>query len=155
MIIEIERADLSTVPLKDVSAASLAGNVPSGVLPIHAPGDWSLYVVPSAAVQATITKAAGAAGVRHVCTSLAATFMVQGTAQATLLGLYLRDGTTGAGTQLWGHGILLPAINTVWTLSLSGLNIVGSPATAMTFEFSTAGVAASNQIVAMTGHSLL
>jgi hypothetical protein len=132
------------------SAANL-----SGFLSIHAalsvePGNWAITNVPAAATQATISKAAGGAGVRHVCTSIAATFSTAGTAQATALVLNLRDGATGAGTVLWSKQVVLNT-NSVWDVNISGLNIVGSANTAMTLEFAAAGVAASFESVALTG----
>lgn len=65
-------------------------------------------------------------------------------------GVNLRDGASGAGAQLWIAQVQLPA-NGVWSVTLNGLNIVGSPNTAMTLEFSAAGVAASLQSVSITG----
>jgi hypothetical protein len=112
--------------------------------------DWGVKHTPAAATQATISKAAGAAGTKHVCTSIAATLATAGTAQ-TVLKLQLRDGASGAGTIVWEQTILLAA-NLVWSIVLSGLNIIGSDATAMTLEFSGANVADSYASVAMTGY---
>jgi hypothetical protein len=131
-------------------AAILAALSSSGALLATRPGDWSVNHTPGAAAQATASRAAGAAGVRHVCTSISSTLVTVGTAQ-TVITINLRDGATGAGTILWSKSIILP-VNSVWEVNISGLNIVGSAATAMTLEFSAAGVAASLESVALTGY---
>lgn len=115
--------------------------------------DWAVNHVPAAATQATISKAAGAAGTKHVCTSISATLCTVATAQPDIK-VYLRDGATGAGTVLLGQTLLMDA-NLVWTWTLGGLNIIGSDATAMTLEFSAAGAAATLSSVAMTGYSVV
>lgn len=120
---------------------------------VHSPDAWAVNHLPAAATKATISKAAGAAGTKHVCTSLSATTSTVGTAQ-TVINVALRDGATGAGTVLLAKQIILPA-NTTWNWDLSGLNIVGSDATAMTLEFSAAGVADSVQSVAMAGYDVV
>lgn len=119
------------------------------------PGDWSVNHVPAAATVATITRAAGAAGVRHVCTSIDAALVIPATANQPAITLNLRDGATGAGTILWSRRFGVGAAiagDAQQEVSLSGLNIVGSAATAMTLEFSAAGVATTLQSVAMTGY---
>src|SRR5687767_14605001 len=140
----------SSAPIEAGNAAALAATVSTKALLAVAPGNWSVNHTPAAATQATITKAAGAAGVRHVCTSISATLATIGTAQSSVILLNLRDGATGAGTILWSKQVALPA-NAVWNVDLSGLTIVGSAATAMTLEFSAANAAASFASVAMTG----
>lgn len=141
----------SSAPIESGTAANLAATVSTKALLHVAPGNWSVTHTPAAATQATITKAAGAAGVRHVCTSISATLATIGTAQSTDLQLNLRDGATGAGTILWSRSIVLPT-NAVWNVDLSGVNIVGSAATAMTLEFDAANATASFASVAMTGY---
>jgi hypothetical protein len=132
------------------SAANVALTSAANALLTTPPGMWSVYHVPAAATQATATKAAGAAGVRHICTSLSATVSTVGTAQTAALILNLRDGATGAGTVLWSTQISLP-VSTTWQLSLPGLFIPGTAATAMTIEFSAANATASFASVQMTG----
>lgn len=140
-----------SVPQEGGTAANLAAQVSTKSALVVLPGQWSANHTPAAATQATITKAAGAAGVRHVCTSLSATLATIGTAQSTVILLNLRDGATGAGTILWSKQVVLPT-NSVWEVSLSALSIVGTAATAMTLEFSAANAAASFASVAMTGY---
>jgi hypothetical protein len=115
-------------------------------------GNWSVYHVPATATQATITKAA-VSGYRHVCNSITATVAANSTAQ-TPLTVYLRDGATGAGTILWAGTVAAPA-NGLGGVCVGGLNIIGSENTAMTLEFSAAGVANSAQAVTLTGFEVL
>lgn len=137
--------------LATAGAAILGALSSAGALLVSHPGDWSINNTPAAATAATITRAAGGAGVRHVATSISATVATIGTAQAVALVLVLRDGATGAGTILWSKQVVLP-VNAVWEVNISGLNIVGTAATAMTLEFVANNVAASFSSVSLTGH---
>lgn len=132
-------------------AATLALKTGTGAILAGKPGQWSQGHTPAAATQATTSKAAGGAGIVHVCTSISATLATIGTAQAAAAVLVLRDGATGAGTILWTKQVALPA-NAVWNVDLSDLNIVGTANTAMTLEFTAAGVAASFSSVSLSGY---
>jgi hypothetical protein len=67
----------------------------------------------------------------------------------------LRDGATGAGTILASWAIAIPATaGACAILSLAGLEIIGSPNTAMTLEFAAAGGALTFQSVTLTGHTI-
>jgi hypothetical protein len=123
---------------------------PGALITINPTTGFSVLHAPAAATQATITKSAGAAGVKHVCTSIAATLAAGGTAQ-TPINVYLRDGATGTGTIIWAGSVSAP-VNSAAIIALTDLSIVGSAATAMTLEFSAAGVAASVQAVTLTGY---
>jgi hypothetical protein len=112
---------------------------------------FNLFSVPATATQATVTQAAGAAGVRNVCNAISFGLQTIGTLQGVIQ-VNLRDGATGAGTVLWSMTIGL-AVSTFFGFSVSGLNIVGSAATAMTLEFSAAGVAASSESVTLNGYT--
>lgn len=116
---------------------------------MHGPLDWSVFHTPAAATQATASKAAASA-LRHVCTSIAFTLTTVGTLQGPVQ-INLRDGATGGGTILWSLSLQLP-VNGIVALAFSDLVIPGSTNTAMTLEFSAAGVAASQESVAMTGY---
>lgn len=154
MILELQKAGLGPLPLQSASAARLAQTRISeadAFLPVAGPGEWSQGHTPASATQATTTKAAGAAGVRHVCTAISATLATGATAQAAAALLVLRDGATGAGTILWTKQVILP-VNGVWNVDLTGLNIVGSAATAMTLEFSAAGALGTFESVSMSGY---
>lgn len=138
--------------LRTNGAAVLAGvTQPFGLLAAP-PGNWSANHAPAANTRATISKAAGAAGVRHICTSITAAFNALTTAAEAFGQLNLRDGATGAGTILWAISLhAIPAGTT--GIALSGLAIVGSAATAMTLEFVAAGGADTIESVALTGYS--
>jgi hypothetical protein len=114
-------------------------------------GQFNLYHNPAAATQATVTQAAGAAGVKNVATGLSYSISTVGTAQ-TVLSVSLRDGATGAGTILWSAQFILP-VNTTLQQSVVLPHIAGSAATAMTVESSAAGVAASVISVTLQGYT--
>ncbi len=100
-------------------------------------------------------EAAGAAGVRHVCTWLSITLAQNTTGSAqNLLTFHLRDGATGAGTILASFTLALPATACdCRVLTLSGLNIPGTAATAMTLESASAPAAQTAASVAFGGYS--
>lgn len=136
------------------SAANLAAESANNSQLVTRPGDWSVTHSPAANTQATATKAAGAAGTRHVCTGISAVITAGATAPtAATVTLNLRDGASGTGTvlQSWTLGIEATAGRTT-VLSVSGLHIVGSDATAMTLEFAAAGGANTLESVNLTGH---
>lgn len=112
--------------------------------------NWSVNHAPTSATQATITKTAGGTGVRHVCNSITASIACNSTAQ-TPLNVYLRDGASGSGTILWACSLSATA-NGTGGLIITGINIVGSANTAMTLEFSAAGVTGSVEAVSLTGY---
>lgn len=114
-------------------------------------GQFSLFHIPAAATQATVTQAAGAAGVKNVATLLSYAIVTVGTAQ-TVISIALRDGATGAGTVLWSKQFILP-VNATVNESVSLPHVQGSAATAMTLEFSAAGVAASLESVSLAGYT--
>jgi hypothetical protein len=156
-----------TVALVDASgnpiaAANLgtAANLASAIQPASQmttrPGDWSIWGSPAANTQATVTKAAGGAGVRHVVTSVSGTVTSTTTAPAGgRISLALRDGISGSGTLIgiWDLPVAAAA-NSGASFALSGLNIVGSPNTAMTLEFAAAGGANTFESVTLTGYSI-
>jgi hypothetical protein len=113
------------------------------------PGTWSVTNFPATATQATITKPAGGAGVRHICRGVSVAIAAGATPQ-TPIRVVLRDGLTGAGIILWSKTLAVPA-NQSASVDLSPLTIVGSPNTAMTLEFTAAGVAASQEDVTLLG----
>jgi hypothetical protein len=115
-------------------------------------GQFNIVHTPVAATQATISQAAGGAGVRNVCTGISASLCTVGTAQAAAVQLNLRDGATGAGTILWSKTFSCGTTTQI-NVDLSGLNIRGTAATAMTLEFSAAGVAASFESVSLSGYT--
>ena len=136
--------------LRTASAADISATSGLGVLQVAPLGNWSVVHTPTTATQATASKSAGASGVRHVCTGIYAVITTVGTAQ-TLIQVNLRDGATGAGTILWSESIQLPT-NGIFTVNTHGLSLFGTAATAMTLEFSAAGVTASAESVTLTGY---
>lgn len=116
---------------------------------MHGPVDWSVFHNPAVTTQATITKAAAGAGLRHICTGLS--YSLSAVVGQPLISVALRDGASGAGTILWQKQYILPA-GAVLEVNISDLNIPGSPNTAMTLEFSAAPAATNLESVEMTGY---
>ena len=134
------------------TAAVQAAATKTGVLAVAKIGNWSVQHDPAAATQATITRAAGAAGVIHVCTSIFASFSAGATAGAATK-VYLRDGLTGAGAILWSGSLTAP-VGDSRNVPIADLSIVGSAATAMTLEFAAAGALTTLQNVSLTGYDV-
>jgi hypothetical protein len=112
--------------------------------------DFTLFSTPAAATQATATKAAGTNGTRHVIDNITAVLATGATAQAAAVSVVVRDGATGAGAILFAVQLILP-VNGFAPFSFP-VRIVGSPNTAITVEFSAAGVAGSFESISATGH---
>jgi len=124
------------------SAATLsAANSGEGAAVGVGPGEWSATSNPGVNAQASASKAAGGAGVRHVCRSISFSVASDGTAPtAVQLVVNLRDGATGAGTVLQSWTVAIPASAGAFNaFHVGGLNLVGSANTAMTLEFASAG----------------
>ena len=124
-------------------------------LPVIYPVTWSAVHTPATATQATATKIAGSAGVKHVATYLTYVYSAGASAIAAAAPLLinLRDGSTGAGTILWSAYVNIPAVAGQTTHGEVGpLAIVGSAATALTLEFSAAGGTNSYQSVTLLGY---
>lgn len=114
---------------------------------------------PSTATQATCSLAAspggtvptpGSANSRWICTAITASIAAGATAQTPIV-VNLRDGATGAGTVLWSAALSAPVNGSAW-VGGTDLNIRGSANTAMTLEFTGAGVTASQQTVSLSGY---
>lgn len=143
-----------TNAIKSGSATNIAAASGVNAMLAVPPGQWSEYHAPAVNTQATKSKAAGAAGVRHVCTWVSFTLAQNTTGSAqTLLAFNLRDGATGAGTILASWTMALPATACECrTFALSGLNIPGTAATAMTLECASAPAAQTAASVAFGGY---
>src|SRR5881409_2359304 len=90
---------------------------------------WIANHAPAVSLQATASKAAGAAGVKHVCTALSFVLSARTAVAATDVIVNLRDGATGAGPILKSWTFALTAATLVpITITLSGLKIPGSAA---------------------------
>jgi len=136
---------------RSASAANLAAFSGLGAALVSKPGSWAQNNTPAAAAQATTSKAAGAAGVRHVCTGISFGFNAVNVEAGTFL-INLRDGATGAGTilQSWRVGPFAAGGSIVH--SIADLNIPGSAATAMTIEFAVAPAAGNFEFVDLHGY---
>lgn len=120
------------------------GSSQATVLPLPAANVTASAHVPAANTQATISHAAGGAGVKRVCTSLSCVLAANTTApSAAAVSVALRDGASGAGTVLWSHTMVLSAVAGAMNgIALADLWIPGTANTAMTLEFS--GAAGAN-----------
>lgn len=102
---------------------------------------WSVTSAPAVNNLAVASKAAGATGVKHVCSGISFSWANDGTANGTARSLVvtLRDGATGAGTILYNWPVRITTTatdqNNFGRVDLSGLNLLGTAATAMTLEF--------------------
>lgn len=145
----------SSAPIEAGNAAALAATVSTKALLVTPPGQWAITHAPSAATQATITKAAGAAGVRHVCTGFTVTLAGGASAPtAALVTFNLRDGATGAGTILSTLTVGLEAVAGKAVVHHVGpLNVVGSAATAMTIESSASPGSNASASVTLYGYT--
>ena len=122
--------------------------------PGSANAGWTLNAAPAANTQATATRAAGGAGVRHVCTSILAILASTTGLAANATGTFvLRDGASGTGTIIWQGQISIPnAVGQSQWVSIDSINIVGSYGTAMTAEFTAASGAGTLQSLSITGY---
>jgi len=101
---------------------------------------FAITHTPAAGSQATISQAAGGAGVKNVaegvCFGFSASTALGGISTVTI---NLRDGATGAGTILQSWQYTLPAATVApFAQCFSGLHISGTANTAMTLEGSAA-----------------
>lgn len=124
---------LTTFP---TSATLTTRNIAGGLI-AEKSSRWSVVHNPAASNQATASIALEA-GVRHVADCVSFSAGSTTAPSLTALTINLRDGATGAGTILWTFEVIIPAATgqNVVPHSICGLNLVGTTATAMTFEFS-------------------
>lgn len=118
------------------SAANLSAAINEGVPLAEKGARWSVVSAPAVSVQASASKAVGAAGVRHVADCVTISAGASTAPAATQLTINLRDGATGAGTIIWSTEITAAATATNHgNVAFCGLNLIGTAATAMTLEF--------------------
>jgi hypothetical protein len=137
-----------------VTALANNGASETGALVVKSPASWGVVHTPTSATQATASKTAGGSGVQHVASSISFSLAVDGSHAQTAIQVNLRDGATGAGTILWSMTVLKAAAEALTTFHASNLNLVGTANTAMTLEFSAAGVTGSVESVALTGYDI-
>lgn len=116
---------------------------------------WSTTNNPAAGTQASASRAAGpTSSTRHVADCVTASAGASAAPAATNLALNLRDGASGAGTIIWLTQIVAAATAAQHgTVTICGLNLIGSANTAMTLEFS-AGLANEFESVTLTGYDV-
>lgn len=136
---------------RSVDATTLTETVSLGTTLVAPLSTWSEHDLPLAATQAIASKAAGAAGVRHVATSITACLLDTDSVDAQAV--VLRDGATGAGTIIWAAQLGVSAVSGSQCITIP-ITFTGSAATAMTLEFSSAGSANSFETVTLTGYSV-
>lgn len=137
--------------LRTASATNQALTSGLGALRVADVGNWAQHSEPAVNTVATTTRAAGGAGVRHICTGINATLNAV-IAIAAPISLYLRDGAAGVGAILQSWRFIVP-IGETGKVELSGLKIVGSANTAMTLEWGAVPGAGNFENVALTGYS--
>jgi hypothetical protein len=116
------------------------------------PAEWTLTNAPAANTDAFATRAATANGERHVLTSICCDLNAVA-ALAAPISIVVRDGPVGVGTVLWQRRLIAPAGFTA-SVEISGLNIAGSPDTAMTVE-TNGGPGATNFVtLSATGYTV-
>lgn len=125
------------------SATNVAATSGNKALQTTGPGSWSVQSTPAVTTAPSATKAAGAAGVRHVATG--ALISLSAVAAQTIIYFTLRDGATGAGTILWQIGVTAPAGGN-FNMAFPLPNLPGSAATAMTLELTNASGAVTNPV---------
>lgn len=123
-----------------------------GRLTVKQRDTWWINHAPAAATQATITQAAGAAGVKNVCTGISISLSFAVAPAAGVVQFNLRDGATGAGAilQTWKLSTLAGTLDTQH-IEISGMWVEGTAATAMTLESAAAPGAGVVATVSMTG----
>lgn len=115
------------------------------------PLQWSVVHQPAATVQATATRSAPAAGYVHHCTGIVAS-IAGDIAASAIVAVNLRDSTTGA-----GNVILAAALRGTITagnqIVITGIDIPGVAAAAMTLEFAAGGGTGSVESVTLLGYT--
>ncbi len=140
---------------RTVSATNLALTTAVGSALIEKGARWSVNSNPAVSTQATASKAAGGAGVRHVvdCISFSSGATTAPGA-ATALTVQVRDGASGAGTIIWERRVVAPAsTGTFNEFATCGLNLIGTANTAMTIEWS-ALLTSLFESVSLSGYSV-
>jgi hypothetical protein len=132
---------------RGASAAGQSAGSGLGVGIVTGPGTWSVFAQATAGTPSAV-KAVGAAGVRHVLTSVSISVAAAGTAQPAVI-VNLLDGVTVI--RSWA---LACPINSGQAIDLADLNIVGSAATSMTLQFAGATAAAVVGSVNFSGYDV-
>jgi hypothetical protein len=122
--------------------------VPGPGLLVNRPGDWSEFHDPGAATLATVTRIAPAAGKAHVITGIMANVLAVNA--QTGLTLTLADSSGNRGS--WKFPI--PPAGQGRDLTMTGLNIVMTTASAATVAFNAAPAAGNFESITITGYTI-
>jgi hypothetical protein len=112
---------------------------------IYGASCWTVKNTSGAAGQAIATKAAGAAGVKHVCYGICASAAAGAAAQGPLT-VQLLDGVTSI-----FEGVISAPANQSGQIILTGLYLVGTAATSMTLQFTATGATNTLQSCTLIG----
>lgn len=134
-----------------ISATNNTAATSVGAVQVVPLSTWRVTDTDVGATQSVASKAAGAATIRHVATSISA--CMSATVAQVPITVNLRDGATGAGTIIRSWTIGVSAVNDSKCVNESGLNESGSANTAMTLEFVAAGAATTTTTVNLSGYS--
>jgi hypothetical protein len=114
---------------------------------------FAIFSNPAAGSQATISQAAGGAGIRNVATAVCFSAGSTTAPVLTALTVNLRDGATGAGTVKATFEVIIPAATGQNVAPFcTPVNVIGSVNTAMTLEFS-ASLANLIEAVSLQGYT--
>lgn len=134
---------------RSASAASQSAASMTGAAQIAPVGNWSVVDFPATGVAATVTRAAGGAGVRHICTGITATISGAAAAATGLIRVDILDGAA-----VMFSAVLSAVANTTSILHLTGLALVGTANTAMTFQFGAGGGAGTQESITGYGYDV-
>lgn len=142
--------------LRTGSATNMSSTTQNWGLTVQDPGEWTVNHAPAANTQATASKSAGAAGVRHVCTGISIGLVAGASAPtAATVTFNLRDGASGAGSVLRTWILGVQAVAGSGQHVVVPMNVFGSAATAMTIEATGAGGANTLEYVSASGYSTI
>jgi len=135
----------NTIPAVTSTAGILAAQSGVDAELVNFPGEWVITAIATAGTPSAV-KAAGIAGVRHICTGISVKLGAAATAQPAIQ-VNLLDGAT-----ILASWVLAAPVNSGDQVSLPGLNIPGSAATSMTLQFASACAAAVIAAVNLIGY---
>lgn len=131
-----------------VNVAALSG---AGAQLVSPPGDFSVVSFPATATLASAVRAAGAAGVRHVCTGVSFGFSQPTTPVGFQGNIQILDGAA----VIWQQAFASLATGfAVTSVNVTGLNLVGTAATSMTARFDAAGGTGTQESAVLMGHDV-
>lgn len=153
--------EAATVPLSVTLDGRLRTS--SSDTPETADPAWNATADPGPATQATVTRASAGAGRVNVCTSISVSLAIDDHDVAPeIVRVVVRNGAAGAGAIIWSGRLALPAVydgvniktkGGCAQISVGGMNLVGSAATAMTIETTAATPANVCVAVNMSGYT--